>query len=435
MILAPELRLEPGAATPALSPHPRVLTQTRLEEVLATPEQAGDLLEVGASPLRAAFLGADSHPLALRRALNAAKKFLPRDDCRVLLFVRDAKVGAPELEADLEAAAASGLIVVKLPRLPALSLENDRPRLTFFDPVMHEEESLACDLVILDEVYAPGADNAVLGEILGLFPGPRGFFQGDNVHNLPVATNRRGIYAAGPARTPMDLDQALAEADAAVSQVHQLLGRGTATAPQGLAVIDRGRCVLCLTCHRLCPHGAVSWDNRAIINALACQGCGLCASQCPNEAIQIRNFTDDQVVAAMETLDPRLTPKIVAFLCKNSAWEAYHAALKMQQTVLPLGFTPLRMPCAGKIDIDYLLKAFTFGADGVLVLGCHPDNCKSQLGNEHARWRVERAQAMLAEAGVDPRRLIFRTLAANAPRDFLAAVQHLAGLLKMLKAA
>jgi len=233
----------------------------------------------------------------------------------------------------------------------------------------------------------------------------------------------------------MELDQALAEADAAVSAVQQLLGRGRAAAPQGRAIIDRGRCVLCLTCHRLCPHGAVSWDNRAIINELACHGCGICASQCPNEAIQICNLTDDQVVAAMDTLDPRLTPKIVAFLCQNSAWEAYHAALKMQQIVLPLGFTPLRMPCAGKIDIDYLLKAFTYGADGVLVLGCHPDNCKSQMGNEHALWRVERAQAMLGEAGVDPRRLVFRTLAANAPRDFLAAVHHLADLLNELKAA
>lgn len=429
MILAPELRLEPGGAAGTLSPHPRILTQTRLEEILAAPEESKDLMGT------VAFLGGDSHPLALSRTLDAANKLLPRDDCRVLLFVRDAKVGAPGLEADLEEAAASGLIVVKLPRLPALSLENDRPRLTFFDPVMHEEESLPCEMVILDEIYVPADGNAALAGILGLFPGPRNFLQGDNVRSLPVITNRRGIYVAGPARAAMGLDLALAETDAAVSEVQRLLGRGTATAPQGRAVIDRGRCVLCLTCHRLCPHGAVSWDNRAVINELACHGCGVCASQCPNEAIQIRNFTDDQVTAALETIDPRLTPKIIAFLCQNSAWEAYHTALKMQQTVLPLGFTPLRMPCAGKIDIDYLLKAFTHGADGVLVLGCHPDNCKSQQGNEHALWRVERAQAMLAEAGVDPRRLVFRTLAANAPRDFLAAVHHLADLLGAMKAA
>jgi coenzyme F420-reducing hydrogenase delta subunit/NAD-dependent dihydropyrimidine dehydrogenase PreA subunit len=200
-------------------------------------------------------------------------------------------------------------------------------------------------------------------------------------------------------------------------------------------VVDRGRCVLCLTCHRVCPHGAVTWDNRAIINELACQGCGVCASQCPNDAIQIRNFTDDQVVAAIETLDPRLTPRIIAFMCKNSAWEAYHAAMKLDQVNLPLGFTPLRMPCAGKIDIDYILKAFASGADGVLVLACHQDNCRSQQGNLHAQWRVARARELLAESGVDPRRLVFKTLAANAPQDFLAAVDSLAEILGSLKAA
>jgi len=42
---------------------------------------------------------------------------------------------------------------------------------------------------------------------------------------------------------------------------------------------------------------------------------------------------------------------------------------------------------------------------------------------------------MLAEAGIDPRRLVFKTLAANSPQDFLAAVENLAGVLGTLKAA
>jgi coenzyme F420-reducing hydrogenase delta subunit/Pyruvate/2-oxoacid:ferredoxin oxidoreductase delta subunit len=435
IILAPELHLEPGEAAAGVASHPRVLTQSRLEDLLAAPEQAEVLLPPKDSRLRVAFLGSDSHPLALGRTLSAAHGLLSRDDCQAFLFVRDAKVGAPDMEAALEEAQSSGLIVFKLPQLPALGFAGDRPRLTFFDPVMHGEESLDCDLVVLDEVYRPAADNAALAEMLHLFPGPGGFLQGDNVRFLPVITNRRGIYVVGPGRGLMDLDQSLAEADAAVMEVQQLLGRGTTTAPKGRSVVDRGRCVLCLTCHRVCPHGAVTWDNRAIINELACQGCGVCASQCPNDAIQIRNFTDDQVVAALETLDPRLTPRIIAFMCKNSAWEAYHAAMKLSQVNLPLGFTPLKMPCAGKIDIDYILKAFASGADGVLVLACHQDNCKSQEGNLHAQWRVGRAREMLAEAGVDPRRLVFKTLAANAPQDFLAAVQSLAGLLGTLKAA
>jgi len=435
LILAPELCLAPGEVAAQDLSHPRVITQTRLEEILAAPAEAGSLLKPEASRIQVALMGGDSHPLALGRTLNAARELLSRANCQVFLFIRDAKVGAPALEAALEGAQGSGLIVIKLPELPALTFSDDQVRLTFFDPVMHGEESLTCDLVVADEVYRPAADNAALAEVLHLFPGPQGFLQGDNVRNLPVITNRRGVYVAGPGRGLMDLDQALADADAAVAEVQQLLGQGLSQAPKGRAVVDRGRCVLCLTCHRLCPHGAISWDNRAFINELACQGCGVCASQCPNDAIQIRNFTDDQVVAALEILDPRLTPRIIAFMCKNSAWEAYHAAMKLSQVNLPLGFTPLKMPCAGKIDIDYLLKAFASGADGVLIMACHQDNCKSQQGNLHAQWRVERAQALLAEVGVDPRRLVFTTMAANAPQDFLAAANRMYELLGTLKAA
>ncbi len=434
MVLAPEMRLE---AIPHFGPvsHPRVLYHSRLEALLASPGEAEKLLDPATACLRVALVGGDSNPLALRRALGSASHLLAWENCQVFLFVRDAKVGAPDMEFILEEAVSAGLIVFKLRELPALALDGESVRLNFYDPVMHQEESFPCDLVILDEAQQPAPGNSSLAELLRLFPGPGGFLQADNVRYLPVITNRRGIYVAGPGRGAADLDQAFFEADAAVSEVHQLLGSGAARAPQGRAVIDRGRCVLCLTCHRVCPHGAVTWDNRARINELACQGCGVCASQCPNEAIQIHNFSDDQVIAAMNTLDPRLTPKIVAFMCKNSAWEAYHAALNLGQAVLPLGFTPLRMPCAGKIDIDYLLKAFTLGADGVLVLGCHPDNCKSQQGNEHALWRVERARIMLAEAGVDPQRLVFKTMAANSPGEFLAAVNQLLTNLETLKAA
>ena len=435
MILAPEMHLTTCAPLGGPVSHPRVISHTGLEAILASPEEAGKWFDPDGGRVRVALAGGDSNPLALRRTLGSAAQLLTLYDCQVFLFVRHAKVGAPDMEAALEESQGAGLIVFKLHELPGLAIIDDRPRLTFFDPVMHGEETLACDLLVLDEALQPASDNDALSEMLRLFPGPAGFLQGDNVRNLPVITNRRGIYIAGPGRGAMDLDQAFFEADAAVSEVHQLLGQGLARAPKGRAVVDRGRCALCLTCHRLCPHGAVSWDNRAIINELACQGCGVCASQCPNDAIQIRNFTDEQVVAAFATLDPRFTPTIIAFMCKNSAWEAYHTAMKMPDVTLPLGFTPLRMPCAGKIDIDYLLKAFTSGADAVLVLACHPDNCKSQEGNLHAQWRVERARELLTDAGVDPRRLVFKTMAANAPRDFLDAVASLTELLGTLKAA
>ncbi len=428
VILAPELHSEALPAPAEVALHPGIIYLSRLEEILASPEAADACLDAAAPRLTVALLTGftdEAHPLMLGRVLAAAARLLARDNLAAHLFVRDAKVAAPGLEAALETAMATGLVLYKLPQAPALTVEDDRACLRFFEPVMQREMALSCDLAVLEEAYRAAPGNAALAELLGLYPGPRGFLQVDNVRNLSVNTNRRGIYAAGPGRGVMDLDEAFAQADAAVAEVQRLLGRGAAFALPGRAVIDRGRCVLCLTCHRVCPHGAVTWDNRAIIRELACQGCGVCACECPNGAIQLCNFTDDQMIAAMRTVDPRLGPRIVAFMCRNSAWEAYHAALQMDDAALPLGFTPLKMPCAGKVDVGYLLQAFSQGAAGVLVLGCHPDNCKSHRGNEHARRRVEQAQAMLVEAGVDPRRVLYKSLAANSPRDFLDAVEQL----------
>jgi hypothetical protein len=246
MILAPELRLVPeDLSAPS---HPRIQTLSSLEEILAKPGEAETLRVSEDSTLRVAFLGGDSSPAALRRTLESVNRLLPLEGSQVLLFIRDVKVGAPDLEAALEEASGAGLIIFKVPNIPAISIMDDRPSLTFFDPVMRREEVWPCDVVVMEEEYAPAAGNDELAANLGLFAGPCGFLQGDNVRNLPVITNRRGIYVAGPGRGVVELDQSLAEADAAVSEVAQLLGRGKAAALKGRSVVDRGRCVLCLTC-------------------------------------------------------------------------------------------------------------------------------------------------------------------------------------------
>ena len=420
VVLAPELEMAADPDRYGLSDHPAVVSQTRLEELLAaelvqeTPKTVAIL--VG--------LAGESHPLALSRALGAAARLLAAGH-RVYLLVENAKVAGPGLEQAMRTNQDGGMVLFKLRERPRVILTGEGPVVEFFEPTMREELSLPVDLVACEERYLAAPDNARAAEMLGVPINSQGFLQADNVHHVPVATGRRGIYAVGPGRGIMGLAEADADVAAAVLEIQNLLGQGTALAPQGRAVVDRGRCVLCLTCHRLCPHGAITWDNRAIINELACQGCGICASQCPNEAIQIRNFTDEQMAAVMWAFNPQLTPRIVAFMCRNSAWEAYQSALKLHHASLPLGFTPIQMPCAGKVDVDYLLRAFTHGADGVLVLACHPDNCKSSHGNLCAEWRTERAQELLAEAGIDPGRVLFASLAANAPQDFLDAVDHL----------
>jgi len=425
VVLAPELEMAADPNRYGLPDHPAVVSQTRLEELLAAGIEAG--------PKTVAILvglAGESHPLALSRALGAAERLLTAGR-RVYLLVGNAKVAGPGLEQAMRANQDAGMVLLKLRARPRVIFTGEGPVLGFFEPTLREELHLPVDLVAYEEKYLAQPGNAQVAEMLRVPTDSRGFLQADNVHHTPVATGHRGIYAVGPGRGIMGLAEADADVAAAVLEIQNLLSQGTALAPQGRAVVDRGRCVLCLTCHRLCPHGAITWDNRAIINELACQGCGICASQCPNEAIQIRNFTDEQMAAVMWAFNPQLTPRIVAFMCRNSGWEAYQSALKLHHASLPLGFTAIQMPCAGKVDVDYLLRAFTHGADGVLVLACPPDNCKSSHGNLCAEWRTERARDLLAEAGIDPGRVLFKSLAANAPQDFLDAVDRLLSSLNL----
>ncbi len=419
VVLAPELEMQEAPHRYHAPEHPSVISQTQLE-MLLTGVFEEDLPETVAILVG---LAGESHPLALGRALRAASRLLAAGS-RVYLLVGNAKLADPGLQRALQANQEAGLQLIKLKECPTVSVMDGGLGVAFFEPAIRENLVLPVDLVVYDEQYQAAGGNAGVAELLRLPLGAGGFLQSGNVHHTPVATSRRGIYVIGPGRGIMDPEGTDTDISVAVNEIQSLLAQGEAVAPQGRASVDRGRCVICLTCYRLCPHGAITWDNRAIINELACQGCGICASQCPNDAIQVWNFTDDQVATQLAAFDPQLSPRIVAFMCRNSAWEAYQTAVKLHHASLPLGFTPIKVPCAGKVDPDYLLQTFASGADGVLVLSCPQDNCKSTHGNLYAEWGVEQVQGLLAEAGIDPGRLLFRSLAANAPRDLIDAVDQ-----------
>ena len=77
----------------------------------------------------------------------------------------------------------------------------------------------------------------------------------------------------------------------------------------------------------------------------------------------------------------------------------------------------LRLPCTGKIEVNYLLAAFERGVDGVIVAGCLEGGCHYLEGNLRARRRVERTQGILAEIGLEPERLaMFNLSSAEGPR-------------------
>jgi coenzyme F420-reducing hydrogenase delta subunit len=79
----------------------------------------------------------------------------------------------------------------------------------------------------------------------------------------------------------------------------------------------------------------------------------------------------------------------------------------------------VKVPCAGRIDEDCLLTALTEGFEGILVLGCHHDSCKSGEGSVRCERRVKELQAFLGRMGLREDRLMFGTTGPGKPFDFV----------------
>jgi coenzyme F420-reducing hydrogenase delta subunit len=115
-------------------------------------------------------------------------------------------------------------------------------------------------------------------------------------------------------------------------------------------------------------------------------------------------------------------PEIVAFCCKYCSYAAADLAGSMRLSY-PTNVKIIQIPCTGKIDVLYLLKAFQSGADGVYVAGCREGDCHFLTGNFRARKRVEYAKKILDETGIGGERLVMYNMSSAMGARF-AEVAH-----------
>ena len=105
-------------------------------------------------------------------------------------------------------------------------------------------------------------------------------------------------------------------------------------------------------------------------------------------------------------------PKIVAFCCN---WSSYPGAGLAGTTGMQ--HTPnvrvIRVMCSGRVNTLFVIKAFSIGADGVLVLGCHPGDCHYIEGNYKTMRRIPLLKKMLKQLGLEEERVRLEWVSAS----------------------
>ena len=114
-------------------------------------------------------------------------------------------------------------------------------------------------------------------------------------------------------------------------------------------------------------------------------------------------------------------PVIIAFLCN---WCSYAGAdlAGTSRLQYPPNVRVIRVPCTGRINPLFIIKALCGGADGVIVSGCHPGDCHYISGNLYARRRFAALKRLLELAGIEDGRVTFTWISASEGGRFAKVV-------------
>lgn len=98
-------------------------------------------------------------------------------------------------------------------------------------------------------------------------------------------------------------------------------------------------------------------------------------------------------------------PNILVFSCRWCSGIGADDAGR-QRLPMPAGFRCVAVECAASIDPDIILKAFSAGAEGVAVLGCHLEGCRYNRANHAAAKRMALLASLLETVGIGAGRLL-----------------------------
>ena len=378
--------------------------------------------------------------IALKHAVSIAEQ-LP--DTKITIIHKDIRLSGKEYEDYYYRAEDLG---IKLLRGEVQKVtQNDDGSLSlnavneFGDPLQ-----LDVDMLVLSTGVVQSKGTQELAHMLGLSLSQDQFLMERHPKLAPLDTAVDGVYICGTCQGPKDIQESITQAQGATSRVAALLLKGVIEVDLAKAQADMDTCVGCGACASACPYKAIMWNafGRPEVIEAACKGCGICTAVCPVSAMQLRHYKDDQIIPKIHGIlapekwfdeDKRGEPVVVCFACQWCSYAAADAAGSMKLEY-PDNIRIILVPCSGRVDALHILTAFKYGADGVIVAGCLPEQCHYIDGNLKAVDRIDAMKKALDVIGIGGERLELIFAAACMPIEFAEMVTEFTRRIEKLNA-
>ncbi len=183
------------------------------------------------------------------------------------------------------------------------------------DLIANEQIILNTDMVVLATAIEPDPTARKVANMLTASIDTNDFITEAHPKLRPVESPTAGIFLSGVCQGPKDIPETVSQAGAAASKVIGLLCKDKLTTNPCVAHSDELLCNGCSCCEKVCPYGAISYDTHlindhgvketrrvALVNEALCQGCGACTVVCPSGAMDLKGFSNKQIMAEVEAI-------------------------------------------------------------------------------------------------------------------------------------
>ncbi len=194
--------------------------------------------------------------------------------------------------------------------------EGDKLKVQASDLIAGKQLNIDADLVVLAAAIEPDESARPLATMLTASMDTNDFFTEAHPKLRPVESPTAGVFLSGACQGPKDIPETVSQAGAAASKVIGLLAKDKLTGNPCVAHSNELMCNGCSSCERVCPYGAITYEDKefrmpdrttkvrrvAVVNPAVCQGCGACTVACPSGAMDLKGFASAQIIAEVDAI-------------------------------------------------------------------------------------------------------------------------------------